>query len=130
MIRREIIMIKQLLGIELPLVAGRQAIIYLKSGDRARTFPKKINEIKYESGQLLVTFTTTHSLYQSPIKVLEDPERPVEGQVIREGSEVWNTAGGREHIEGIVDVTEEGIGVRTKTGIFNGKVKLADYKPE
>lgn len=122
-------MVKKLLGIELPLVAGSEAHIYMEDGGKYRTFPRKISEVRYSSNVLYVTFATTHSVYTSPIKIITGPQKPIEGQVIREGSEVWNSEGGREYIDGIIEIREDGIGVRTKTGIFKGKVKLESYKP-
>ncbi len=123
-------MVKQLRGVQLPLIAGRDAVIFLENGAKARTYPKKINEVRYNRGFLYVTFTTTHSIYMAPIKVIEGPQNPVEEQLIKEGSEVWNSEGGKEYIDGIVDIKDTGIGVRTRTGIFNGKIKLEQYKPE
>ena len=123
-------MVKKLLGLELPLIAGREGIIFLEDGSKAQTFIKKIHEAKYSNGVLYVTFSSVHSLYMAEIDVIERPLRPIEKQLIREGEEVSSKEGGKELIESIIEITESGIGVRTKTGIFCGKVKLAEKMPE
>ncbi len=122
-------MVKQLTGLQLPIIPGGEAIIYLADGSKARTYPKKINDIFYDKEQLWITFTTLNSVYTGVVDVINPSKELYNGQLIKRGATVVSSEGGRETIDDIVWVKKDGIQVRTKTGIFNGKISLRGTKP-
>lgn len=122
-------MIKRLKGLELPLKPGEKAIIYLESGEKAKTYPKAINEMIYDKGRFQITFTTTNSTYVGYVKVNEPSAEMYDGFIIKKGSTVFTLSGEEEIVEEILDVRKDGIKIKTGTGTFDGIVSLLEDRP-
>lgn len=115
-------MIKKLKNLRLPLEKDKEVIIFLQDGTKARTYPKRIDEVSIEEGQILVTFTTRNSVYQ--VSFVSKDKEP---QVIKPGELIYiqiEDGYMTETIEEIIYISKEKIQIRTESGIYEGYINI------
>jgi hypothetical protein len=117
-------MTKTVKKIELPLVAGQPAVIVMENGDRCQTHPKKIDSVICMDGAVEVTFTTINSIYKGFVLISSPVPTYRIGQSIKKGDKVISINNTEEIVDDIVDVTQDGITIRTKSGLFKGRIGL------
>jgi hypothetical protein len=108
--------VKTALGIQLPVIAGEQAVITLENGQQAVTSVKSINAVSYNQGYIFITIETKNSLYQNiPVQVNPDKDF-FDGQIIKSGENVTTGFGTSICVSSIIEVNSKGIRVYDNKG--------------